>query len=362
MPGSPFGYATPKLLSCASGVAGEGRIIVWWEMMLEISRFLLCVLLVGVVPSHLGAQEASQENQPEPQEQPQEPVQEAEEVPPPPRIVGKAQSQQEFDDWQVVQQTADPLTKIELANSFLETYPDSGLTAFAHQALAEAAFQQNDTEGFIQHAEKALLELPNTPELLAPLAFRYSEKRQIFKAIDYANRSLSLLDEVKKPAAMSSLQWITQNRGLRVRSHYAVGRSQLELWRRSLSPEQLQQAISHFAKALELDPEHAYAAFRLGYAQLQAKNQDAALGAYARAAVLDGPAADPSRDRVEKMHADLKKNSESRWAGMSVNEILKEERKRLEAELADIEQKASLEAAQLDSRALLESAVPPPPN
>ena len=348
-------------------LASEARNIVWLEMMLKTSQLLLSLLLLCMVPGDLSALGASQENQPQSQ-QPQEQQtqeqqpQEGEQPFEPPRIVGRARSQEEFDDWKMIEQSVDPPTRVDLARRFLATYPDSGLTAFAHQALAQAAFEQNDTESFIRHAEEALLELPETPELLAPLAFLYSEQRQVFKATDYANRALLLLDQMENPTGMSSIQWITQSQGLRVRSYYALGRSQLQLWRASLSPEQLQQAIEHFTRTLELDPEHGYAAFRLGYAQLEADNPGAALKAYARAAVLDSPAAEPSRGHVEKIHADLKKDPESARAQTSLGQILKEERKQLEAQLAEIEAESNRLAAQIDSRELLQKAVIPPGN
>ena len=346
------------------GLASAGRNIVWLEIMLKNSRLLLSVLLLGVAPGDLRAQESSQENQQQPQqEQPeQEQPQEEEDLVKLPRVVGEARSQEEFEDWKTIDQTENMSEKAELAEQFLHSYPDSGMTAFAHHVLAEAAYRENDIEDFRVHGEEALLELPETPELLAPLAFLYSEKRQIFKATDYANRALQLLDQLEKPGGVSSIEWITQIHGLRVSSYYALGRSQLESWRRSFSPEQLQEAIEHFNRTLELDPEHGYAAFRLGFAQLKARDPEAALEAYARATVVDGPAAEPARSHLEKILTDLKKNSESKWAQTSIEQLLEEERNRLQAQLAEKEQKLNVLAAQVDSRELLSKEITPPRN
>ena len=350
-------------------LASAGRNIVWLEIMLKNSRLLLSVLLLGVAPGDLRAQESSQENQQQPQEeQPQqeqpeqEQPQEEEDLVKLPRVVGEARSQEEFEDWKTIEQTENMSEKAELAEQFLHSYPDSGLTAFAHHVLAEAAYQENDIENFIVHGEEVLLERPETPELLAPLASLYSEKRQIFKATDYANRALQLLDQLEKPGGVSSIEWVTQVHELRVSSYYALGRSQLESWRLSLSPEQLQEAIEHFNRTLELDPEHGYAAFRLGFAQLKARDPEAALEAYARATVLDGPAAEPSRSHLEKILTDLKKNSESKSAQTSIEQLLEEERKQLQAQLVEKEQKLNVLAAQVDSRELLSKEITPPRN
>ena len=315
-------------------------------MQIMLKKSLLLVSVVLLARGNVRAQSPPQENQRQPQ---QEHPQKSEPVKPP-RMVGEAREKEEYDAWQTVQQAGNLSEKAELARLFLETYPDSGLTAFAHRALAEAAYQQNDVENLILHGEKALRELPETAELLAELAFIYSERREILKATDYANRALQLLDQLERPAGMSSIEWVTQIHGLRVSSYYALGRSHLEIWNKSDgSPTELQQAVDHLTRSLEMDPEHAYAAFRLGFARANSHDAEAALAAYARACVVEGPAAGPSRMQLERIHKNLQRHPESRWLYTSIEEILQEERNRLEAQMAEKEQKLARLAAELDS-------------
>ena len=125
--------------------------------MLKNSRLLLSVLLLGVALGVLRAQKSSQENHQQPQ---QEQPQEEEDLVKRPRVVGEARSQEEFEDWKTIGQTENISEKAELAEQFLHSYPDSGLTAFAHHVLAEEAYQENDIGDFMLHGEEALLELP----------------------------------------------------------------------------------------------------------------------------------------------------------------------------------------------------------
>ena len=328
------------------------------------SGLLLSVLLLGMsgVPGSPELAVPQEKQQPQENQQPPEGQQGLQL----PRVAGEPRSKLEYDDvedWMVVHQTEDAAERARLATEFLENHPDSGLTAFAHRILANAAYQRNDIENFILHGEKVILELPKTPELLVPLAYLYSERRESVKATKYAEAALPLLEQTARPAGIGSLQWVTDRQGLKADAHYALGRSHLEMRMQSVgSPEELEQAVEHLNQTLELDAGHGYAAFRLGFAQLKARDSEAALEAHARATVLDGPAAEPSRGRVEKIHADLKKDPESAWAQTSVGQILKEERKQLEAQLAEIEAESNRLAAQIDSRELLQKAVIPPGN
>ena len=314
-------------------------------MPLKYSRMVLSVLVLSLFSNHLTAQAAAREGQ----QTSQEPSQDQQEPEQPARVVGEAREKAEFDAWQVVERSGSLSEKAELAMRFLESFPNSGLMAFAHHVLADAAYQVNDVENFILHAEQALLELPEVPQLLAPLAYLYSERRQTAKASEYANRALRLLEKLEKPGKMTSSEWVNQRQGLQADSHYALGRAHLELWQQSVgSPKELRQAVEHFSRTLELDPEHAYAAFRLGFAQGNSRNPKAAVAAYARASILDSPAAERSKTYLERIHSILQKARDYEWSGKRIEDILEEARRRLAAEQAEKEQELARLAEEID--------------
>lgn len=325
-------------------------------MVLKYSRVVLSVLVLSGFSNHLIAQAAA----PERQQTSQQPSQDEQEPVAPPRVVGEPGDKAEFDAWQVVERAGSLSEKAELAMRFLESFPNSGLTAFAHHVLADAAYQVNDVDNFILHGENALLELPEVPQLLAPLAYLYSERRQAAKASDYANRALLLLENLEKPGKMTSSEWVNQRRGLQADSHYALGRAHLELWQQSVgSPEKLRQAVEHFSKTLELDPEHAYAAFRLGFAQGNSRNPKAAVAAYARASILESPAAERSKTYLERIHSILQTARDYEWAGKSIEDILEEARRRLAAEQAEKEKELARLAEEIDNMVQEGVALPP---
>ena len=315
-------------------------------MALKYFRLVLPVLVLSVFSNHLTAQAAATERQqtsqqPSPAEQkPITPV----------RVVGEPGDKAEFDAWQKVERAGSLSEKAKVAKRFLESFPNSGLTAFAHHVLADAAYQVNDVDNFILHGENALRELPEVPQLLAPLAYLYSERRQAAKASEYAKRAMVLLEKLDKPGKLTSSEWANQRQGLLADSHYALGRAHLELWQQSAgSPKELRQAVEHFSKTLDLDPEHAYAAFRLGFAQGHSRNPKAAVAAYARASILDSPAAERSRTHLERIHSIMQRARDYEWAGNSIEDILEEERGRLAAEQAEKEQELTRLAEEIDN-------------
>ncbi len=333
------------------------------------SILLLSVLLLGVPAVHGQEQSPPTEENTPPQEgegvvpQGAEDVvpQEGEEAAPLPRVVGQPKTKEEYDTWKTVVETEDAQERARLAKAFLRDYPDSGLTAYAHHTLADAAYQKNDVDGFILHAEKAILELPEAPELLAQLAYLYAEKGEALKGTEYANRALPLLDELDKKADIPSIEWVTLRRALKADAHYALGRSHLQTWHTSSikPPKQLEQAIEHLNQALEMAPDHAYAAFRLGFAQRNSDNADAALAAYARASIIEGPAAALARKQLERIHKNLKKNARAEWGDTNVDLILKDEGDLLRKLLKERDQELARLAAQIDSREMLQLNLPP---
>ena len=114
----------------------------------------------------LGQTPTQQQQQPPAQEQQAPP-------PPPPRIVGQAQTQEEFDAYEAISAAVD---KVGAADGFLAAYPESGLTAYVHQLLAQHYDEAGDFLNFATHAGKALEELPDNASLLTRLAFVSAER------------------------------------------------------------------------------------------------------------------------------------------------------------------------------------------
>ena len=66
------------------------------------------------------------------------------------RVVGEPRSRAEGEAWQAVAEAKDVGKRVRLAQKFLADYPRSGLTAYAHRVLANAAHEKGDIENFVQ--------------------------------------------------------------------------------------------------------------------------------------------------------------------------------------------------------------------
>ena len=217
--------------------------------------------------------------------------------PEPTRVVGQAQTKEEFDAWTAIDQTEDLQQKAELAMDFLEFHPKSGLTPLAHQLLALYFQQQNEYERFVDHGEKAIAELPSSYVLLIELAVGYAERGEVQKALTRGQQGLDGAAAAAQPGQMSLVEWTRQKERLEADGHYALGLANLHQSMKSSSTkaQHLNNCVERFSKVVELEPDHDRAYLRMGRAYLGLRNAEKALEAYAPG---DGDRGNDSRDRT----------------------------------------------------------------
>lgn len=246
------------------------------------------------------------------QQQPQQPQQPAQQPPPgqpapkPPRVLGQAQSQEEFDIWSRINAAVTPQEKAQLAEGFLEKFPESGLTAFAHQTAALAYQQMNNYDKFIHHSEKTLEELPDNPLILTSLAVAYAQKDgNADKAIEKADKGLMMLAALQRPPQVEQAQWEAQLDQLKSDAHYALGTAYLEKFSKgdqSVSNPDLLKAIENLEKAVSLDPRYDTAYYRLAFAYVKKNDAESALKYYARAIAVEGVVSSMARESLLKVY------------------------------------------------------------
>lgn len=316
-------------------------------------KLVLMILTIFGVSTVLAVQQ--QETPPQSEQAVEEPVAAAGA----PRVIGQPRSQQEFEAWQGVEQAAGLSQKAELAGQFLENYPDSGLTPFAHHILARNFYQQNNMELFVEHAELTLQELPGSTDMLAQLAFVYAESGQSAKAMARAQSALAQLQSLRMPPGVETMQWVREKDQLLSDVYYSIGRSYLNYFTQAnqdTGPQQraadanLQKAIDHFQKATELDPRHEYAYFRLGFAYTNKNDVDNALQAYARAAATGGVASQPSLDKMKQIHQFVQENlPDSAMAEATPDGLIQKQKEKLQQDLAQREREIASEAAKIEA-------------
>lgn len=211
----------------------------------------------------------------------------------------------EADAWTRVVQEGEPTRKVQLAEEFLHLFPESETAPLAHYTVALAAYQENDYPRFVTHAEKVLAARPATLGILVPLALAHAERGAPDRALEYAGRGLTLMRSLQKPAQVSEQEWQRTLHQLESDLRYAQGRANLDKYFALPEPQRaawLEQAVDHLEAALELNPWHDYASFRLGLAcELQGRIPQA-LRFYARTVAIQGAAAPEGQIRLEELH------------------------------------------------------------
>ena len=230
----------------------------------------------------------------------------------PPRVVGQAQTKEEFDAWSVIEKTEDFKEKAQLNLNFLQEHPDSGLTPLAHQFLALAYQQENNYEKLVEHGEKAVVELPTSYVLMIELAVSYAERGEPDQALSHGQRGLDVSGAATKPTQLTTIDFVEKRDGLQADANYAMGLSRLHqsLKGGSSKDELVEQARVHLEKALELDPNHERAYLRLGRVYLTQQNANQALDAFARAVAVGGQTQEIAQGQLEQLYTYLHKKTE----------------------------------------------------
>ena len=249
---------------------------------------------------------------------------------PPPRVLGQAQTQEEFDAYNAATQATLSEEKIQLARIFLEQFPDSGLAPHAHKFSAFAYLGMNNFDQFVNHAEKALSELTGDPDIIPHLARIYSEQGETVKAIQLAKQGHEIWGTIEKPEGMPSDRWRMKKDESLADLHYAHG---LAMLRRSSEligdkRESLKLAVQHLEASAEFDPEFDRAYLRLGSAHTMLNDDEKAILSFARAASLSAEAAQAATQRLKRVYESVHKGTDG------LEELVQREREYIQQKLA----------------------------
>lgn len=273
---------------------------------------ILCLFLTGAL-GHVGL---AQQPPPEPDPAPQTT---------PTRVPGQAGSPQEMEAFKQLAATQAREERIRLGNAFLANYPNSGLSSYVHHILANA-YGFSDPQQYVTHAEAALVELPNSPSLLATLAFIYAETGKTELGAERGKAALELLETLEKPPQLSDAAWLMEKMEIGGQSNYAIGRYLLGQAdpEKPDHEEKLQQASQYLFRAMEQLPDDPYSAFRLAETYLQMEEDEKALTYFARTAAVGGSVGEIADRRVRELYEIVHSNSDG------LEELLAKQKEALE--------------------------------
>ncbi|GAB4109985.1 MAG: hypothetical protein Kow001_10490 [Acidobacteriota bacterium] len=220
------------------------------------------------------------------------------------RVLGRAGSPAEASAWEAIRKATAAEEQGRLAEGFLRQYPHSGLAPYAHYLLALLARRNGDVAGFMRHGEQVTAELPNTPDILAYMAFVDAESGRMDQARQRADQALQALAGAVRPQGRSEAEWTAEMDLVRADAHYARGRvllGEAMAAEGRASSRALEDAIENFTLALRCSPYHQHAAYRLGEACSKGRRFEEAFQHFARAAALGGDIGELGRQRLEEL-------------------------------------------------------------
>jgi tetratricopeptide (TPR) repeat protein len=123
-------------------------------------------------------------------------------------------------------QAAEPGRRYELANGFLNKYPQSWLLAQAYDAAARSAIDLERYDDALAAGRFSLRLLPENPSLLILMANIEAQKELFDKAIRDASDALEYLDEIERPPNLNQKEWNTLKPQLKASAYFARARAE----------------------------------------------------------------------------------------------------------------------------------------
>ncbi len=263
-------------------------------LLLGAAVFLIPGLMLGQnPPPPAGAPTPSTQAAPAPEKNAQTPT------PKPPQ----AKTQVEYDAYQKIVSTTDPTQKMALVDQFVTDFPDSELKGVAYQQGLVGAQMTNNYDKAVDYSTKVLATYPDNVLALLILSTWIPERTtaadpqrdaKLAQATDAANKLLSVVQTLKKPATESDDQWNSQIKELNGRPHAALGFIKLQ-------QKDYAGAEDEFTKAISYMPTEPTFYYRLGLAYTYDKKYDQAAWNLAHSVSMKGVSQKPAQDALDAL-------------------------------------------------------------
>jgi tetratricopeptide (TPR) repeat protein len=257
---------------------------------------LAALLLCGGAPTRAQSGQQSGQSQPGQQQQ-QPPAQQDKDKPnPQPLSMDNAPapapaSPEEESASKAVQQAADANKKVQLAEDFLQKYPQSRYRATMYQALVSGYFATQQVPKMLDAGEKEIEVNPNDSPVLAvmaqTLARTYNAKapdaaKQLEKAELYAKRAIEITPTLPKPENLTDDAFNKAKSDTLVMAHGGLGLVYIRRGKYSEAIPELEQSVKADTHP-DPDPVNYYL---LGVADKQTSHFDAAAAAFSKCATV----------------------------------------------------------------------------
>ena len=235
----------------------------------------------------------SGQSQPAPQQQQPPAAGDKDKQPnPPPLSMDNAPASPEEDTAsKAVQQANDPNKKIQLAEEFLQKYPQSRYRPVMYQALVSGYFATQQVPKMLEAGEKEVEMNPNDAPILAvmaqALARTYNAKapdaaKQLDKAELYSKRAIEITPTLPKPENLTDEAFNSAKNDTLVMAHSGLGLVYIRRGKFSEAIPELEQSVKADTHP-EPDPVNYYL---LGIADKQTSHYEAAAAAFSKCAAV----------------------------------------------------------------------------
>jgi tetratricopeptide (TPR) repeat protein len=189
------------------------------------------------------------------------------------------------------QQATDPSKRIQMAEEFLQKYPQSRYRPAMYQALVSGYFATQQVPKMLEAGEKEVELNPNDAPVLAvmgqALARTYNAKapdsaKQLEKAELYSKRAIEITPTLPKPENLSDEAFTNAKNDTLVMAHSGLGLVYIRRGKFSEAVPELEQSVKADSHP-EPDPVNYYL---LGVANKQTSHFEAAAAAFSKCATV----------------------------------------------------------------------------
>ena len=251
------------------------------------------LLLCGAASLAQTGQQSPQSGQSQPSQQQQPaPAQSDKDKQPNPAPLAMdnaAASPEEESAYKAVQQTTDPNKRTQLAEDFLQKYPQSRYRATMYQSLVSGYFATQQVPKMLEAGEKEIEINPNDAPVLAvmgqTLARTYNPKtpdaaKQLSKAEQYSKRAIEITPTLPKPENLTDEAFTNAKNDTLVMAHSGLGLVYIREGKYSEAIPELEQSVKSDTHP-DPDPVNYYL---LGMADKQTSHFEAAAAAFSKCA------------------------------------------------------------------------------
>src|SRR5258708_28020982 len=202
-----------------------------------------------------------------------------------------AASPEEDSASKAVQQATDPNKRIQLAEEFLQKYPQSRYRGAMYQALVSGYFATQQVPKMLDAGEKEVALNPNDAPVLAvmgqALARTYNAKapdapKQLDKAEQYSKRAIEITPTLTKPENLTDEAFSNAKNDTLVMAHSGLGLVYIRRQKFSEAIPELEQSVKADSHP-DPDPVNYYL---LGVADKQTSHFEAAAAAFSKCATV----------------------------------------------------------------------------